>query len=563
MDVALSLVTGLGLRAYLLRFASPASSISLIILGLWEGIFVHQLSFHSPPFVSSTPLDHYLALGLRVLVDFFIAGDWSRVKMVALWAAIGTSISESLFPGFPSTFDTSVKVSPSSRTWRQRPRSGSSHVPSHMRTYQEPEGSLPLASCLQTSTPVKPTIQVDTDATRPNDQALVSPHLPLPTPPSFFLHAESQPSPIPDSPTSPLKLTTTTVSSQVPTRPTSATAFYEVGKSSPPAPTSRSCTGPSRPSLLPPTPPDSTLRERTLDSRVDHLSTIDEITSRSEHVNEDIELNPPEREASSILVLRSGQEPLPVPNPTSHYVRAEDGMPIIPTTPPTAIPLPAFLGSSRSSSDNNYELRTPGGVVHEVGGPDPDELNTTPAPQPCMSRSSSIPGGVSDSCQQITVLSPLMLDSVPIASDQEAISVPRTTLSSYAILQPPVAPTPLGSLLDTLSGSVPREVNDKSEDVRSPSDASDAESVLSTRIPVRLLEHAEDIRKEAIEEGKELERLKGELRKARSEHRPRDVLFLKGDIKDAEERISKLHAKAARRFFAGNNNNVIDADRCY
>lgn len=549
MDVAFSLVTGLGFRVYLLRITSPASSISPMILGLLEGIFVHQLSFHPPPFVSSSPLDHYLALGLRFLVEFLIAGDWSRIRIVALWMAIGTSISELLFPGLPSNFDARVKTSPSSRTRRQRPRSDASHAPSRMRVYQEPEE---LPSHLPASTPIKPTIQVHTHASRSDDQTFVSPNFPLPTPPSFFLHPESEPSPFPNSPTSPLKPVIASVSSPVQARPTSALAFYETGKSTQPASTSRNCAVPSlRPSLLPPTPPDSTLRERTLDSRVDRLSTIDEITSRSEHVSEDIELNPQQKEQSSILITHGGEDPLPVPNPTSHYVRAEDGTPKVSTIPSTEIPLPVppSLGPSSEIGD---KLRTPCRVLFEVGDSDPDELNTPPALLPCISRNSSTPGGVSEPGKQKIALSPLILDSRSIASDQEAMPVPGMILSSYAILQPPVAPRPFGSLLDTLSNTIPREVSDKSEDVKSPSDASDAESVLSTRIPMRLLEHAEDIRKQAIEEGKELERLKAELCKARSEHRPRDVLFLKGDIKDADERMRKLHAKAARRFFAGN-----------
>jgi len=518
-----------------------------MILGLLEGIFVHRLSFHPPPFVSSSPLDHYLALWLRFLVDFLIAGDWSRVKIITLWVAIGTSISELLFPGFPGNFDASVKTSSSSRTRRQRPKSDASHVPSHPRVYQEPEELHPR---LPTSTPTKPTIQVDTHANRFDNQAFIPPNFPLPTPPSFFLHPESEPSPFPDSPTSSLKPAIAPVSSPVQTRPTSALAFYETEKLTQP-----DCAVPSlRPSLLPPTPPDSTLRERTLDSGVDRLSTIDEITSRSEHVSENIELNSSQKEQSSIFISHGGEEPLPVLNSTSQYFRVEDGTPMVSTVPSTEIPLPVppFLGPSSPSSRFGDKLRTPSKVMFKVGDSDPDELNTPPALRPCMSRNSSTPGGVSEPGKQTIALSPLILDSKTIASDQEAMPVPGTTLSSYAILQPPVAPRPLGSLLDTLSGTIPREVSDKSKDVKPPSDASDAESVLSTGIPMQLLEHAGDIRKQAIEEGKELERLKAELCKARCEHRPRDVLFLKGDIKDADERMKKLHAKAARRFFAGN-----------
>ncbi|KAJ3570016.1 hypothetical protein NP233_g4675 [Leucocoprinus birnbaumii] len=565
MDVALSLATGLGLRVYLIRMVSPASPIAPAILGLWEGILVHQLSFRPPPSLSSSPLDHCLAFGLRLMVDFLIAGNMSRVKLVGLWAAIGSLISESLLPAFSDGFTASNQSSPSRRDREKRRRHTRStlshvpsHVPSHIRIYEEPEESprpLPVRapSRPQTSTPIQPTIQIDTGSGRPDDQAFMSPNFAPATPPSFFLHAETEPSPFPDSPASPLKPTsTTTIVSQVPTRPTSALAFYESEK---PAPHQPSAGPSSRPSHhLPPTPPDSTLRERTMDSRVDRLSTIEEITSRSEHITDDIEQEPVEGEENYILVSHGGGTPLPVPNATSFYVNAEDGTPMASVAPsPPAVPLPVPpIPESHPMSDGGDELRTPG----------PHVLEVQKRYRCVYARWQHEPG------REVDTLSPLMLDSQSIAPDQiiATIPVPGSTLSSYAILQPPVAPRPLGPLLDAFSEDVlqgPEPESRREEEEPGPfSDASDAESVLSARVPVKLLERGEDIRKQAIEAGKELERLKAELHKARAEGRARDILFLKDDIRKAEELKKKLDERAARRYYAGRNHlqkpNTID-----
>lgn len=559
MDVALSLATGLGLRVYLIRLASPTSFIAPALLGLWEGVLVHQLSFHPPPSVSSSPLDHYLAFGLRLVVDLLIAGNPSKVIMVALWAVVGTILSESAFPGLSSSFVKGIHRSSTRRDKEKRrrhSRPAPSHVPSHIRVYQPPVVSptapLPIPPP-QTSTPAQPATQLDT-----RGQIVTSPTFPPPSPPSFFLHAETEPSPYPDSPASPKP---TTIITQIPVRPRSALSFYEGEKvrekvapsgSEPPGVSTRS------PHL--PTPPDSTIRERTMDSRVDRLSTIDEITSRSEHVTEDIEQGEVEGEENYIFVSHGGGDPLPVPNATSHYVGADDdGAPIAslaPSVAPSAIPLPippvAYRSDTPSNPDGD-ELRTPGQPVYDFGAEsDLDELKTPPTLQAHSLKAAtatSTPRIVNGSVKPEDALSPLILASQSIAPENgESIPIPGTSLSSYAILQTPVEPTPLGPLLDS---AIRLSAKSEIELPLSPSNESDAESVLSTRIPIKLIEHADDFRQQANAEKNELRRLEAELRLAEKEKRGRDALFLRGDICNAKEKIKRLDEKAARRHFAG------------
>ncbi|KAF9447947.1 hypothetical protein P691DRAFT_76603 [Macrolepiota fuliginosa MF-IS2] len=556
MDVALSLATGLGLRVCLALVASPADFIASTALGIWEGIFIHQLSFHPRSSEPSSPLDHYLAFGLRLVFDLLISKSWTRVAMVGTWATVGTAISESTFPSLLTSNSPSGDIHKSAsrrererEKRRQQSRSAPSHVPSHVRVYQAPESSPPSLSAPepgpQTSTPAQLTIQVDTDAGLPAGQRIASPSFQPPSPPSFFLHADGEPSPFPDSPSSPKP---TVIISQIPVRPDSALAFYQEGEREAPSEPN----GPSHSPHLP-TPPDSTIRERTMDSRVDRLSTIDEITSRSEHISEDIEQGEVEGEENYILISHGGGTPLPIPNPTSHYIRADDGTPIqslAPSTAPSSIPLPIPPVPYRpgTPSDDEDPLRTPGQRVYDVGpDSDSDELRTppgsrTPSRHILHGTGATTPRGGESSTAR-PGLSPLW-DSQSLAQDP----APGTSITSYAILQPPVQPIPLGPLLDSVQG--------EPETIRpiSPSITSNAESILSTRIPPELLERAEDLRKKAIEHGRELDRLRGELNMAQREGRARDALFLREDIRKAEDKIKRLHKRAARRYFAGRNN---------
>ncbi|KDR75065.1 hypothetical protein GALMADRAFT_211384 [Galerina marginata CBS 339.88] len=191
MDVALSILAGLGLRLFLVftTGSSPSSKLTTAVLGLWEGIVLHQLSGRS----TSPNLDHFLAYGLRLAVDLLVSKSLQRMVMVVLWSALGTVTSEAVVP------HASLRAALKKERERQRERRHrhsrsvpgavpilSTPLPPRIRAYKAPGPDqaqssitllLPLSPPPQSSTPIHPT-------DRP------------PTPPSFFLQ-DSSPSPKP------------------------------------------------------------------------------------------------------------------------------------------------------------------------------------------------------------------------------------------------------------------------------------------------------------------------------------------------------------------------------
>jgi hypothetical protein len=531
MDIVLSIAAGLGLRLYLVRATSPASVVAPAIIGLFEGALTHQLSFRPSSPASSPPLDHYLALGLRLVADLLLSKSLSRMVMVGLWSAIATIISESVLPSSLSSLGAGARRSASRRDKEKRHRHSRASpppIPSRVRAHRPPVIS-PVSSDPtpppQTSTPV----QVNNHNVPPASQVATSPNFSVTSQRGFFSDAETQPSPFPDS-VSPKPVPIIT---QMPSRPRSALSFYEGENDAHPVPEPSG--GPVRsPHLL--TPPDSTIRERTMDSRVDRLSTIDEITSRSEQVTDDNERGEFQSEVNYTPQTAGG--PLPIPNRTSHYV-TDSGTPVAPLAP-----IPPSSNSPSVQSDDD-ELRTPGQRVYEVGS-ESDELRTPPATRARVledGTTASAPAIAGGSIKPDNPLSPLMFASQSVAPDNgDAMTVPGTTLSSYAMLQPPEsAPSFPGGT------AVPARVH---MPPRSPT-LSDGESILSTANPRELVEHGTDIRRQAKMEENELERLFALLRLAEREKKPRDALFLREDIRLTRERIAELNRRAARRHFDG------------
>jgi hypothetical protein len=277
-----------------------------------------------------------------------------------------------------------------------------------------------------------------------------------------------------------------------------------------------------------------------MDSRVDRLSTIDEITSRSEHVTEDNERGELQSE-ETYTPQPGGGGPLPVPNRTSHYV-TDSGVPVA-----TLPPIPPSPNSPSVQSDED-ELRTPGQRVYEVGS-ESDELRTPPAVHARVldnGTTTSTPKIAGRPIKPDNPLSPLMFASQSVAPDNgDTITVPGTTLSSYAMLQPPPAESAPPFL--PVVAPVPARLNLAP---RSPA-LSDGESILSTNNPRELVEHGTDMRKQAKSEEIELDRLLAQLRLAEKEKKPRDALFLREDIRVTRERIAELNRRAARRHFDG------------
>ncbi|PPQ93799.1 hypothetical protein CVT25_013508 [Psilocybe cyanescens] len=190
MDVALSILAGLGLRIFLVfpTNADPSNKLTTAILGLWEGIVLHQVSGRS----TSPNLDHVLAYGLRIVMDLLVSKDLQRMVMVLLWSALGSVASEAFAPR--ASLRAAVKKE------RERPRERkhrhsrsnptnipilSTPLPPRIRAYRAPN---PGQSSVTPLLPENPPPQSFTS---------ISPLDRPPTPPSFFLQEETIYSPSP------------------------------------------------------------------------------------------------------------------------------------------------------------------------------------------------------------------------------------------------------------------------------------------------------------------------------------------------------------------------------
>ena len=239
MDITFSLISGLFLRLAANGLKTESlGKVSSAVVGIWEGVVVHQMSSRA-----SSQLDHYLAYGVRALIDFMVTRDPRKGFMILVWTALGAFASESITPR-ESLGPRATKRERRTRSTRTR----QSHTHSR-RPVPNPPPNLPLFPPNLGATPA------------------VSVRKP-PSAPSSFLGADSDIalSPIP-APVHPLDLS--------PTRPpTGLVAHLEKGE------------GPSgsKPSL--PTPPQSGSSDAYGNSRPTtsphRLSTVQEVSSAAE-----------------------------------------------------------------------------------------------------------------------------------------------------------------------------------------------------------------------------------------------------------------------------------------
>jgi len=193
MDVILSIVAGLGLRIFFITVSTSAPRVKLTaaLLGIWEGIIVHQLSARS----SSPHLDHVLAYGLRLVADLLISKDFLRLFLVLLWTAFGTIISEAVSPH--ASLRSALRRQREREKERERERR---HRRSRSSSEALPILSTPLPLRMRSSRPPysEPHF-LPSQALQQSSTPLIS-SIPPPTPPSFFLYGTSDidsPSPKP------------------------------------------------------------------------------------------------------------------------------------------------------------------------------------------------------------------------------------------------------------------------------------------------------------------------------------------------------------------------------
>ena len=628
MDVALSILAGLGLRLFFnsITDAERSNQLPTALLGLWEGVVLHQLSGRS----SSPQLDHFLAYGLRLAVDLLITKNVQKTIMVILWSALATLMSEAVAPH--AVLQAAIKKERERERRHRHSRSAqivapiiSTPLPPRVRAYKPPEPAaeppittpplLPPQPLLQSSTPLLPT-------ERP------------PTPPSFFLQEQENsdiysPSPKPVLVQSmhpePVE------SSPPPARPQSGLAsMFERSPDS----------GSPLPVALPlPTPPDSAqsavpsdgileIQDDSLKPRFEHqLYTIPEkpeVSSSEDQSTPGAQPQPLHEVAEDIGVqdaqgpsqsTTTANAPLPVPNaglrriPSGSVSRwlASTSNPNVdtifatrfsPSTSPAA-PLPVRLHTHTSHpQDPFWQIRTPidderrhddgflprlpqtNGHTYPDTYPDDDddsesdELRTPGVrqaldmetdnehdPDPLMTPQHLRPPVDED------VLSPLALDmrsgldelsnrpdSAGVDSDPQPepasgpedddIAVP-SSISQNMLLQPPLPPS--GPLFrrptpppETPPPPSPSTIHSGMSDI----------SILSTRIPNKLFNRANELRGKARDEEKLRAQLDDDRRKAEQEGRTMDALMLKVQAREKEREAQKLHEKAARRYYA-------------
>ena len=608
MDVILSIVAGLGLRIFLITAATPGpgDGLTAALLGIWEGIIVHQLSARS----HSSHLDHVLAYVLRLVADLFISKNLLRLCMVLLWTAFGSLMSEAVSPYASLRSALRRRRDRGKERERERERRHrhsrsssetlpilSTPLPLRVRTYTESH-SLPSQAPQQSSTPLASSI-------------------PPQTPPSFFLQGTSDidspsPKPVhlqllqpPDSPTR----------DSLPVRPPSGLASIldrfphssrdiNVHNLLPTPPESARSAVPSDPSdihdttkTLSPhrlspiaevsspdsTPPDTVNQQNRTEfdqnQRSGSPSPLEAIFyvpppafNAAAHSSPLLTTHSTKQNADEIFTtpfspIMSPAAPIPVPIPQRNRL---DPLWQTHTTPRLGIPCVP-------DQDYNDDLNTNHDNIHDKS-PDSDELQTPGLRDTLNAETDNEDDPLLTPMQMKPIgdleadrgqLSPLGLnvnsgpgseDYIHFSDVEENSSGPLSdalannevleelhipgSLSGNLLLQPPLPP----------SGSFPRASSSPVPPSPSPSTIfSDISmlSQLSTRIPSKLFLKADEYRKQARQEEQSRELLDIERKTAEAQGRTAEALMLKIRVRELDDKVYKLHEKAARRYYAG------------
>jgi len=602
MDIALSIVAGFGLRLFLASATDPGSSspLTTALLGLWEGVVVHQVSARS----NSPRLDHLLAYGLRLAIDLLVSKEIPRMITVFVFSGLAAFISESVVPHASLRFAIK-KEQERGKERRHRPSRSesltapilSTTLPPRIRAYRPPEQEV-----LATSTPA----QLST-------RKLQSPtsHFPPLTPPSFFLQ-EHEDSRIysPEPKLVQVSTVEKAESSPLPVRPRSGIA--SILETSP---------DPGLVVSIPvtlPTPPESAQSAIPSDGLVDNetkndsqnlgfergLYTIPELSSpegdspprpsaQPTRPSHDVPETAVHLDSLPYMSSSNLNAPLPVPsadmrqpNGLSRWLASQSTRASIDTftnhfppdtSPPGPDPLPIqvrirnqdfspeepplYKINGQSGDDN---MDADGSVVPEDNESDP--MRTPAAPNALrLENENEFDSDPLQTPQQTGLLSPLGLDvrsgldSQPESGDSTpGLEVPQSaatedqfpipgSLSQNVLLQ---APLPSSGPLFGRNIPPPFESPPPPSPSTINSGASDI-SILSTRIPSKLYSRADELRHKAREEEKTRAQIESERQRAEAEGRTLDALSLKIKVRDLDLGAQKLHEKAARRYYAG------------
>ena len=583
MDVVLSIVAGLGLRIFLI---GPSDKLTAALIGLWEGIVVHQLSARS----RSPPLDHALAYILRLFADLLISKNPLRLFMILLWTPFGTLVSEAFLP----------YASLRSALRRQREREKERERERRHRYSRSGPEALPIPS----TPPPLPMRTHSEPYPQRSSTPLISSIPPL-TPPSFFLHGTSDiGSPSPKPVHLQLQSLDSPIQDSLPVRPRSGLAS-----------TLERSPVPGSILNLFPTPPESAAPSDGPDVQngsadvhdttktMSRLSPIAELSSPDTTPSETVDQqNKAEFEQNQQLTTFSPFEaislvPPPVINTAAYSSHPPVGAervlashsanqnsdeifntPFSPAMSPAApipVPIPQrhrqdLHATPRNSCDTNIsqivdvvrdpdddsdELQTPG--LQDTLNAETDNENDDPLMTPVGMKS-----GENVEPERDQQLSPLGLDvnsglssddyihgegsfsdpapDAPV-NDEEELLMPGS-LSQNLLLQPPLPPS--GSFLRPPASPVPPSPSTIFSDTSMLSQ-------LSTRVPKKLFIRADEYRKQARQEEQSREQLDMQRKAAEAQGKMAEALMLKIRIRELDEKAFKLHEKAARRYYAG------------
>ena len=610
MDVILSIVAGLGLRIFLITSTTsgPKGKLTSALLGIWEGVIVHQLSARS----RSPHFDHILAYVFRLVADLLISKNFLRLFMVLLWTAFGTLISEAVSPH--ASLRSALRREREREKERERERR---HRHSRSSSEALPILSTPLPLRMRTTRPPRSESHLLSQVPQQSSTPLIH-SIPPPTPPSFFLHETfdiNSPSPKPvhlqtfqpvDSP----------IQDYLPVRPPSGLAsilerspgsLINVRNFIPTPPESAQSAAPSDGHDVQSSSADFHDTTKTITISPRRLSPIAELSSPDSTPPETVDQrNKTQYDRNQQLANLSSFEatsiaPPPVFNTVAYSSAPQVGAnimssystkqtaddffttPFSPTMSPTApipvpipqrnrqdplwqthttlrnsyninIEIPQIVGVTRdyNQSPESDQLQTPG--LRDMLNAETDNEHDDPLLTPVQMKSKDLEAERDQlSPLGLNVHSGLDSDDYIRVSDAEGDSSnpPPDTPDNNEELHIP------GSLSQNLLLQPPLPPSSplpESPVPPSPSTIfSDTSmlSQLSTRVPSKLFLRADEFRKQARQEEQSREVLDNERKIAEKQGKTAEALMLKIRVRELDERSYKLHEKAARRYYAG------------
>ena len=552
MDILFPISSGLGLRLISTNLPEPTNRIAPAFIGLWEGTLCHLLIFRNPdPAQIST--DHFLAYGIRLVFDLVLSQDPLRPVAVALWTGVGIFLCQA--------FDQGHQAEPTRKRNRRRRPSGTASLPSHVRVYEAP--------------PPQSNPKVEGGSNHVSPRTDLPPHERPGTPPSFFLQGEDFEI---------LNLSSTPARPSVPIDP-SPVDPHPPSVVAPIVETTSAEDTQAVPSALP-TPPATVDADKGAGESSQRLSTIVEASSGEEtstlaRANEGgsgkdrvevpakdttlVEMTEQEQSLSH-TPTKADPVPLPVPDPFMRQSRQSalsvsrpsavvDAVSTV-GVPTTKILLRPYHDEEEAASD---ELQTPLNPVSRAlleedvnnvfSENENDDLQT-----PLRMSRPLADGQLSPLSLPVQVRLSQPLAKMTRGNIRYVESIDHDVgLDQLTILHPPRR-EPVQSIDAVIeaSNTHPRDSLLMASESALSSPASEPESsLLSAAGPSDLKAHGNDWRTKARQEEKNLADLNTQYRAAVMDKRVKDAFMLKGQIQESKETITKLHEKAAKRYFKG------------